>query len=136
VAGILSDLNLDPAAIAAGLLHDVVEDSLTTVKDLEIEFGKEVATLVDAVTKLAQLDGISGRSLADEESESLRKLFLAMGEDVRVVLIKLADRVHNMRTLTPLSEDRRVRIARETLEIFAPLANRLGIWQMKWGWKT
>jgi GTP diphosphokinase / guanosine-3',5'-bis(diphosphate) 3'-diphosphatase len=132
VAGILSDLNLDPAAIAAGLLHDVVEDSLTTVKDLEIEFGKEVATLVDAVTKLARFDGISGRPLADDESESLRKLFLAMGEDVRVILIKLADRVHNMRTLKALSEDRRVRIARETLEIFAPLANRLGIWQMKW----
>jgi guanosine-3',5'-bis(diphosphate) 3'-pyrophosphohydrolase len=132
VAGILSDLNLDPAALAAGLLHDVVEDSLTSVHDLEVEFGKEVATLVDAVTKLAQFDGISGRSLADEESESLRKLFLAMGEDVRVVLIKLADRVHNMRTLKALSEDRRTRLARETLEIFAPLANRLGIWQMKW----
>ncbi len=132
VAGILSDLNLDPAAIAAGLLHDVVEDSLTTVHDLEVEFGHEVATLVDAVTKLAQFDVISGRPLADDESESLRKLFMAMGEDVRVVLIKLADRVHNMRTLNALPEDRRRRIARETLEIFAPLANRLGIWQMKW----
>jgi GTP diphosphokinase / guanosine-3',5'-bis(diphosphate) 3'-diphosphatase len=134
VAGILSDLNLDPATLAAGLLHDVVEDSLTTVHDLEVEFGQEVAMLVDGVTKLAQFDEVSGRRLDFEtqESESLRKMFIAMGEDVRVVLIKLADRIHNMRTLNALPEDRRRRIARETLEIFAPLANRLGIWQMKW----
>jgi GTP diphosphokinase / guanosine-3',5'-bis(diphosphate) 3'-diphosphatase len=134
VAGLLSDLNLDPATIAAGLLHDVVEDSLITVHDLEVEFGQEVAMLVDGVTKLAPYDGISGQMLnfEDQESESLRKMFIAMGDDVRVVLIKLADRLHNMRTLGSLPEERRKRIARETLEIFAPLANRLGIWQMKW----
>jgi guanosine-3',5'-bis(diphosphate) 3'-pyrophosphohydrolase len=135
VAGILSDLNLDPATLAAGLLHDVVEDSLVTVQDLEVEFGKEVASLVDGVTKLTQLDQTSemrAGNREDRESESLRKMFIAMDEDIRVVLIKLADRIHNMRTLSALPEDRRKRIARETLEIFAPLANRLGIWQMKW----
>jgi RelA/SpoT family (p)ppGpp synthetase len=135
VAGILSDLNLDPANIAAGLLHDVVEDSLTTVHDLEVDFGKEIAMLVDGVTKLARLDQTSGQhpgNREDTESESLRKMFLAMGKDPRVIFIKLADRIHNMRTLGYLSEERRQRIARETLEIFAPLANRLGIWQMKW----
>jgi len=135
VAGILSDLNLDPAAIAAGLLHDVVEDTLLSVRDLEVEFGKEVASLVDGVTKLTQLGQTSEQRVddrEDRESESLRKMFIAMDEDIRVVLIKLADRIHNMRTLSSLPEDRRKRIARETLEIFAPLANRLGIWQMKW----
>ena len=135
VAGILSDLDLDPATIAAGLLHDVVEDSLVTVQDLEVEFGQEVASLVDGVTKLTKLDQTSERRAGnreDRESESLRKMFIAMDEDIRVVLIKLADRIHNMRTLSALPEDRRKRIAQETLEIFAPLANRLGIWQMKW----
>ena len=134
-AGILSDLNMDPATIAAGYLHDVVEDSLTTLHDLEVEFGKEVALLVDGVTKLTKLDQTSGQQVGnrgDRESESLRKMFMAMDEDIRVVIIKLADRIHNLRTLSVLPEDRRKRIAAETLEIFAPLANRLGIWQMKW----
>jgi GTP pyrophosphokinase len=135
VAQILADLRLDSATIAAGLLHDVVEDSVVTVEDLRQDFGDEVASLVDGVTKLGQIDRLSQmtqRDLQDEEAESLRKMFLAMADDVRVVLIKLADRLHNMRTLDALSRERQRRIAEETLEIFAPLANRLGIWQVKW----
>ena len=135
VAQILADLRLDSATIAAGLLHDVVEDSIVTVEDLRQDFGDEVTSLVDGVTKLSQIDRLSQmtqRDLQDEEAESLRKMFLAMADDVRVVLIKLADRLHNMRTLESLSEEQQRRIAAETLEIFAPLANRLGIWQMKW----
>jgi GTP pyrophosphokinase len=135
VAQILADLRLDSATIAAGLLHDVVEDSVVTIEDLRQDFGDEVTSLVDGVTKLSQIDKLSQmthRGLQDEEAESLRKMFLAMADDVRVVLIKLADRLHNMRTLESLSEEQQRRIAAETLEIFAPLANRLGIWQMKW----
>ena len=135
VAQILADLSLDSATIAAGLLHDVVEDSIVTVEDLRQDFGDEVASLVDGVTKLGQIDKLSQmtrKDLQDEEAESLRKMFLAMADDVRVVLIKLADRLHNMRTLDALSEERQRRIAEETLEIFAPLASRLGIWQIKW----
>jgi GTP pyrophosphokinase len=134
VAGMLAELRLDPPTIAAGLLHDVVEDSLVSVEDLRRDFGEEVASLVDGVTKLGEIElSKMGRLTFDEqESENLRKMFLAMFRDVRVVLIKLADRLHNMRTLSSLSEDRRRRIARETLEIFAPLANRLGIWRWKW----
>ncbi len=135
VARILADLRLDSATIAAGLLHDVVEDTIVTVEDLRQDFGDEVASLVDGVTKLGQIDKLSQmtrKDLQDEEAESLRKMFLAMADDVRVVLIKLADRLHNMRTLGALSEKQQRRIAAETLEIFAPLANRLGIWQIKW----
>jgi RelA/SpoT family (p)ppGpp synthetase len=134
VANILAELRLDAPTIAAGLLHDVVEDSLVSVEDLRRDFGEEVAHLVDGVTKLGEIElGKMGQLTFDEkESESLRKMFFAMFRDVRVVLIKLADRLHNMRTLGPLPEERRDRIARETLEIFAPLANRLGIWQWKW----
>jgi RelA/SpoT family (p)ppGpp synthetase len=134
VARILAELRLDPPTIAAGLLHDVVEDSLVSVDDLRRDFGEEVAHLVDGVTKLGEIElGKLGQLTFDEkESESLRKMFLAMFSDVRVVLIKLADRLHNMRTLSALPEERRLRIARETLDIFAPLANRLGIWQWKW----
>jgi GTP pyrophosphokinase len=135
VAQIMADLRLDSATIAAALLHDVAEDSIISVDDLRQDFGDEVANLVDGVTKLGQigkLSQISGRDLQDKEAESLRKMFLAMVDDVRVVLIKLADRLHNMRTLDALPEERQRRIAEETLEIFAPLANRLGIWQVKW----
>ncbi len=135
VAQILADLRLDSATIAAGLLHDVVEDSVVTIEDLRQDFGDEVTSLVDGVTKLSQIDRLSQmtqRDLQDEDAESLRKMFLAMADDVRVVLIKLADRLHNMRTLESLSQEQQRRIAEETLEIFAPLANRLGIWQMKW----
>jgi GTP pyrophosphokinase len=135
VAEMLAELKLDYRTVAAGLLHDVVEDTEWTVEDVRKAFGSEVAKLVDGVTKLAYIDAMSKMGIRDieaEEAESLRKMFLAMVEDVRVVLIKLADRLHNMRTLGSLSEERRERIARETLEIFAPLANRLGIWRIKW----
>ena len=106
-----------------------------TREQMEKDFGKEVLSLVEGVTKLGQFDNLDSqvaRSYDERELESLRKMFLAMVDDPRVILIKLADRLHNMRTLGVLPEDRRQRIARETLEIFAPLANRLGIWQMKW----
>jgi GTP pyrophosphokinase len=136
VARILADLRLDAETIAAAILHDVVEDTPVTLEDVKRDFGPRIAALVDGVTKMAAIREFRG---ADERSrdehvqaESLRKMLLAMAEDVRVVLIKLADRLHNMRTLGALSEDSQRRIARETLELFAPLANRLGIWQVKW----
>ncbi|MBC7251666.1 MAG: GTP diphosphokinase [Anaerolineae bacterium] len=135
VAQYLVDLCPDGPTIAAGLLHDVVEDSILSVEDLRQEFGDEIARLVDGVTKLGEIGKLSKLSRGDlqaQEAESLRKMFLAMVDDVRVVLIKLADRLHNMHTLAALPEDRRRRIAKETLDIFAPLANRLGIWQVKW----
>jgi GTP pyrophosphokinase len=136
VARMLAELRLDPHTVAAALLHDIVEDTDWTVDRLRDDFGAEVARLVDGVTKLARIDDtmdkMSSWDIEAQEAESLRKMFLAMADDVRVVLIKLADRLHNMRTLSSLPPDRRERIARETLEIFAPLANRLGIWQMKW----
>jgi RelA/SpoT family (p)ppGpp synthetase len=135
VARILAVLGLDYRAVAAGLLHDVVEDTPWTVDDVRVRFDAEVARLVDGVTKLSYIDTISkmgSRDIEDQEAESLRKMFMAMVDDVRVVLIKLADRLHNMRTLDSLSQERRERIARETLEIYAPLANRLGIWRIKW----
>jgi GTP pyrophosphokinase len=141
VASILVDLGMPVATIAAGLLHDTVEDSPITAEDIERDFGVEVSTLVAGVTKLKQLPRVShydgtdkGESSARVKlaKENLRKTFLAMGDDVRVVLIKLADRLHNMRTLAHLAPEKRTRIANETLEIYAPLANRLGIWQVKW----
>lgn len=164
---ILAELHVPPTVIAAGLLHDTVEDTDITIDDIDADFGDEIALLVDGVTKLTQLPRVSRgdqhaddvareeaerliaerRGLPDPEeeaarmtrsrkydvvSETLRKTFMAMGEDVNVVLIKLADRLHNMRTLSHMPEHKRSRIAQETLDIFAPLANRLGIWQMKW----
>lgn len=171
VAFILADLRVPPMVVAAGLLHDTVEDTSVTLEDVEKDFGTEVASLVDGVTKLTHLPRVSRgdqnieiirledqqeqeqrelaarRGLLDPEqeelkrersrradlaSETLRKTFLAMGEDIRVVLIKLADRLHNMRTLGYVPEAKRKRIARQTLDIFAPLASRLGIWQIKW----
>jgi RelA/SpoT family (p)ppGpp synthetase len=127
-AATLADLRLDTATIAAALLHDVPEDTDISLKEIEKVFGDEVAKLVDGVTKLTR---ISWTSLEEEEAESLRKIFLAMVDDVRVVLIKLADRLHNMHTLIALPEGRRQEIAKETLDIFAPLAHRLGMWQIK-----
>ena len=127
-AATLVDLRLDPATIAAGLLHDVPEDTAVTVGKIRKVFGDEIATLVDGVTKLRK---ISWTSLEEEQAESLRKIFLAMVDDIRVILIRLADRLHNMHTLAALPEDRRTEIARETLDIFAPLAHRLGMWQIK-----
>jgi GTP pyrophosphokinase len=158
VASILADLRVPPEVVAAGLLHDTVEDTDITLNDIRRDFGGAIAILVDGVTKLTNLPRVSrddqhaehsngnngsepilvttpdltlGRK-QDLVSETLRKTFLAMGEDVRVVIIKLADRLHNMRTLGFMPEPKRKRIAKETLDIFAPLANRLGIWQIKW----
>ena len=133
VALILAEMHLPTAVIAAGLLHDTVEDTALTLDDIRGEFGEEVARLVDGVTKLAQLPRVSkdGNTPIDRHTESLRKTFLAMSDDVRVVLIKLADRLHNMRTLMHVRPEKQARIARETLEIYAPLANRLGIWSVK-----
>jgi GTP pyrophosphokinase len=134
VANILTEFRLDAQTVAAALLHDTLEDTAVTREDLLKEFGGEVTSLVEGVTKLGQFDqiGSAPRSYDARELESLRKMFLAMVDDPRVVLIKLADRLHNMRTLGALRDDQRARIAKETLELFAPLANRLGIWQIKW----
>ena len=129
VASILTELMIDPPTIAAGLLHDTVEDCDTvSLEDIQREFGEEVARLVDGVTKLNKLD-FANREEA--QAESLRKMILAMSKDIRVVLIKLADRLHNMRTLRFQSEDRQRAIARETLDIYAPLAHRLGVYAIK-----
>jgi GTP diphosphokinase / guanosine-3',5'-bis(diphosphate) 3'-diphosphatase len=154
VAAILAELKVPPSLIVAGLLHDTVEDTSITLEDVRHDFGEEVSRLVDGVTKLTQLPRVSrggsaklteveeyGLVLAEGQEDSrkrqlaqetLRKTFLAMGEDIRVVMIKLADRLHNMRTLWYMPEEKRKRIAQESLDIFAPLANRLGIWQIKW----
>jgi RelA/SpoT family (p)ppGpp synthetase len=165
VGQILAELRVPPDVLAAGLLHDTVEDTNLTLDDIQRDFGDTIASLVDGVTKLTNLPRVSrddqhaekptageGASMPspvsesaksdnksnslgrrpDMASETLRKTFLAMGDDVRVVLIKLADRLHNMRTLGHMPEDKRKRIAQQTLDIFAPLANRLGIWQIKW----
>ena len=135
VAIILLDLQLDQDAITAAVLHDVIEDTELTYEDLRQEFGESVATLVEGVTKLKRVklkSKVDRVALDEEQAENLRKMFLAMVNDVRVVIIKLADRLHNMRTLSYLPEDKQKRVARETLDVFAPLANRLGIWQIKW----
>ncbi|RME34044.1 MAG: bifunctional (p)ppGpp synthetase/guanosine-3',5'-bis(diphosphate) 3'-pyrophosphohydrolase, partial [Thermoflexia bacterium] len=134
VAALLADLRMDAETLAAGLLHDVVEDSRVSLEMLEEEFGPTIARMVDGVTKLGkagQIGRAENRERDERELESLRKLFLAMARDARVILIKLADRLHNMRTIDALPPDRRRRIARETMEIYAPLANRLGIWRWK-----
>ncbi len=128
VAQDLADMHLDAQAIAAAILHDVVEDTEASIDDIEAKFGTEVAQLVDGVSKL---DQIQFRSRAEAQAESFRKMMLAMIEDIRVILVKLADRLHNMKTLDAMPEEKRKRIARETLDIYAPIANRLGINRMK-----
>lgn len=136
VAEILAELNMDPPTIAAALLHDVVEDTEVSLDDIERQFGRDVALLVNGVTKIKQLPTEMGEmrqaKKGDLQAEYLRQMFMAMGNDVRVILVKLADRLDNMRTLGSLSRDRQIRNARETLDIFAPLANRLGIGKIKW----
>jgi len=128
VASILAEMRLDPVAIAAGLLHDVVEDTLTTIDKIEEHFGAEVAHLVEGVTKIS---AIPFSSSEERQAENFRKMLLAMVDDIRVILVKLADRLHNMRTLSHMSEDRQLRTAQETLDIYAPIANRLGMSKVK-----
>ena len=136
VAQILADMHLDATTIAAALLHDVAEDTGVSLDDIRQEFGPKIAELVDGVTKLKNLPtevgSVHGGKGGDREMEYLRKVFLAMGADFRVILIKLADRLHNMRTLGYMPPHKQIQKAKETLEIFAPIANRLGIWQIKW----
>ncbi|MBI5903830.1 MAG: bifunctional (p)ppGpp synthetase/guanosine-3',5'-bis(diphosphate) 3'-pyrophosphohydrolase, partial [Deltaproteobacteria bacterium] len=128
VAYILTGLKMDAPSIATGLLHDTVEDTHTTIEKIEELFGSEVAALVDGLTKLSR---VTFEKKADHEAENFRKMVLAMGRDIRVILIKLADRLHNMRTLGALAPDKQHKVARETLDIYAPLANRLGIGWIK-----
>lgn len=134
VTAILAEMSMDVDTLAAGLLHDVAEDTDYSIDYIQSQFGKTISVMVDGVTKLKRINQLSNvrQGVADQKAESLRKMFLAMVEDVRVVLIKLADRLHNMRTLESQPDHKKRRIARETLEIFAPLANRLGIAQIKW----
>jgi guanosine-3',5'-bis(diphosphate) 3'-pyrophosphohydrolase len=152
VAEILSELKVPPVMVVAGLLHDTVEDTSVTLEIIRSKFGQETADLVDGVTKLTHLPQVTRPDYPegtkektelvhiidaksrkrDLATETLRKTLMAMGDDVRVILIKLADRLHNMRTLNHMPEEKRLRIAQETMDIFAPLANRLGIWEIKW----
>src|SRR5205809_7633643 len=127
-ADFLADLKLDAVTIAAGLLHDVVEDTLTTIERIRELFGPEVAHVVEGVTKIS---AIRFSSTEERQAETFRKMLLAMVDDIRVILVKLADRLHNMRTLNHLSEEKRVVIAQETRDIYAPIANRLGMSKVK-----
>lgn len=129
VAYILADIGLDDSTLCAALLHDVVEDTEVTDSDIRQEFGIEIAEMVEGVTKLGTMQFAS---IEEQQVEDYRKMFLAMGKDIRVILIKLADRLHNMRTLKYLKRDRQIANAKETMELYAPLANRLGLYSIKW----
>src|SRR6187397_418496 len=128
VADFLADMKLDVVAVSAGLLHDVVEDTLTTPERIQELFGPEIAHVVEGVTKIG---AIPFSSSEERQAENFRKMLLAMVDDIRVILVKLADRLHNMRTLGHLPEERRIKIAQETLDIYAPIANRLGMSKVK-----
>src|SRR5579864_9496671 len=128
VALVLAEMKMDPIAVAAGLLHDSVEDTLVTIVDIRKEFGEQVAHIVEGVTKISKIDFATRE---EQQAENLRKMMLAMVDDIRVVLIKLADRLHNMRTLEHLPPDRQHKIAEETLEIYAPIAHRLGMGKIR-----
>src|ERR1700720_1010197 len=128
VALVLAEMKMDPVAISAGLLHDSVEDTSVTIVDIRKEFGEQVAHIVEGVTKISKIDFATRE---EAQAENLRKMMLAMVDDIRVVLIKLADRLHNMRTLEHLQPDRQRKIAEETLEIYAPIAHRLGMGKIR-----
>src|SRR5437867_2077821 len=128
VANILANMKLDEVSVATGLLHDVVEDTLVDLDTIRKYFGEEIAHLVDGLTKIAQISNISRE---EQQAENVRKMLLAMVDDVRVVLVKLADRLHNMRTLEYLSAEKRRRIAQETMDIYAPIAHRLGMGKLR-----
>ena len=128
VCGILADMKLDAATLVTGILHDTVEDTLATLEQIEEAFGKDVAFLVDGLTKISK---ISLGNQEERQAENFRKMILAMSSDIRILLVRLADRVHNMRTLEYQTPERQIFIAKETLELYAPLANRLGINWMK-----
>src|SRR5262245_21516329 len=128
VADILADMKLDAVCVSAGLLHDVVEDTLTTIERIRDTFGEDIAHIVEGVTKIS---AIPFSSSEERQAENFRKMLLAMVDDIRVILVKLADRLHNMRTLQFMPEDRRLRTAQETSDIYAPIANRLGMSRIK-----
>ena len=129
MASNLSDMKLDDETICAGLMHDILEDTDVTRDEMKAEFGEEITFLVDGVTKLKN---INYTSKEEKQAENIRKMVMAMANDVRVVLIKLADRLHNMRTLEYMTREKQLQKANETIEIYVPLAHRLGIYSLKW----